>query len=322
MPKLFIHIGAHKTGTTSLQFILNSKREELLDKDGVYYSAACQFHYAQHRLAFAMKGMEDPIKKDIPNLDSEIEDFICDISSVEKDLKYVILSSEEFFTAPSDAVKYFLNKVRKFFDDIEICAVIRRHDNQFLSIYNQKVKSPSNGFFRPVSFYLNNPALLDDELFYGKNLKSWLDLLVDKEKITVFQYEKFDDTAKGLINYIVGREVTDRDSVKINRSYSVKHLELLRHLKSQIKDAELIAELSKKASVFFNPEENESMLSYDERSNILGFFEKDNESLDFFFANEEVYGRKTLLNDKSCVKTRLLVNDVVSFFIRYGVFDK
>jgi hypothetical protein len=51
MPKLFLHVGFHKTGTTSLQDVLNRNRRELL-KQGVLYPKTRKFR-AQHEFAWS-----------------------------------------------------------------------------------------------------------------------------------------------------------------------------------------------------------------------------------------------------------------------------
>ena len=52
MPKLFLHVGFHKTGTTSLQDILNRNRKELLSQ-GIIYPKTRKFR-AQHEFAWSV----------------------------------------------------------------------------------------------------------------------------------------------------------------------------------------------------------------------------------------------------------------------------
>jgi hypothetical protein len=51
MPKLFLHVGFHKTGTTSLQDVLNRNRKELLNQ-GFLYPKTRKFR-AQHEFAWS-----------------------------------------------------------------------------------------------------------------------------------------------------------------------------------------------------------------------------------------------------------------------------
>lgn len=319
MSKLYLHIGAHKTGTTSLQYVLDNNKDTIFKEDNVFYPESCRFHYAHHRLAFAMKGMKDPGQGDVPNLDLEIEELLNEVKGVKQDNREsmrVVISSEEFFTASESSIKSILREVRDVFSEIEVCAVVRRYDNQFISIYNQKVKSPYNGFFRPVSFYLKDPGLLDDELYYGKHLRKWKDCLVGNESLRIFFYEDYSDMAKGLLGHMLGRDVGDISSAHINKSVPVKYLEFLRHLKSQVKDLEALEKISRRAYLYFKPQEFESILSYEERLEVLKKFEADNLVLGALSNKIPPYEKQSLIDeDTEFLKVRLTVNDVISFFV-------
>ena len=55
MVTVYVHIGLHKTGTTTLQHFLNDNEKELLTKDVLYPNAGKPkkvFDYAHHNLAW------------------------------------------------------------------------------------------------------------------------------------------------------------------------------------------------------------------------------------------------------------------------------
>lgn len=324
MSKLYLHIGAHKTGTTSLQYILDKNKDAIFKEDNAFYPESCRFHYAHHRLAFAMKGMKDPAQGDVPNLDLEIKKLLNEVESIRKgghDVKNIIVSSEEFFSAPEDKIQHLMAAVNDFFDEVEICAVIRRQDNQFISIYNQKVKSIGNRFFRPVGFFVNKPGALDDELFYGKHLNKWKINLKANGAMSIFLYEDYPDTAKELLAHFFGKGKEGLGSVKINKSVPVKYLEFVRHLKSKKINPEYMSDILVKAESFFSAECNESILAYEERVSILEYFEEDNALLAKLMSNSVPYGVSSLSErDKALVKKRLTVDDVISFFISMDEF--
>lgn len=325
MSKLYLHIGAHKTGTTSFQYSFDSKKEDFLESEGVLYPDSCRFHYAHHRLAFAMKRMRDPAKGDVPDLSSEFNELKREVLRVrgERDVNSVVVSSEEFFTAPSEEIVRFIEKARGLFDSIEIVAAVRRYDNQFVSIYNQKVKTLNNGFFRPIDFFVKKPHLLDDELFFGKHLSAWNSALGANCEMKVFLYEEHDDISDSLIGYVSSGKLYFEKSARINESVPIKYLEFVRHLKALLGEVEDIRSLAEKAYEFFEKDEDESLLSYEERCYILSFFEDDKSTLSELLGRPVPYEIEKLFSKGGPVKKRLTVNDTFSFFLElYGMREK
>jgi len=133
MKTLFLHIGTHKTGTTTLQQFLSSNRELLSQKGWLYPRAGCtESHHGHHDVAW---GFSDRKPFDFGPLKREIEESPCD---------RVVLSSEEFEFCRS------AGRIRETFDYCEVRVVLylRRQDDLLLSEYNQHLKSGIS--FKPL----------------------------------------------------------------------------------------------------------------------------------------------------------------------------
>ncbi|WP_299151802.1 hypothetical protein [uncultured Tateyamaria sp.] len=182
MTKLFIHIGAHKTGTTTLQRCFDENSAALAAL-GVTYPRSNWFHHSQHRLAFALKGMRDPLQKDIPDFDREVGALNTAVASAKT--SNVFISSEEFFSCSADAVMRL--KDRLDVDSTHIIATVRRPDTMFVSMYNQKAKQPNNGFNRLITSFVDKPETLDSDLSFWSCIRNWRDTF--SCDMTLLQYE-------------------------------------------------------------------------------------------------------------------------------------
>lgn len=222
--KIFIHIGAHKTGTTSLQNFFHNNRDKLLAQ-GVLYPESCHFLYAQHRLAFAAKGMSDPAKGDIPGLDIELQALRNEIEN--SSAPVTIVSSEEFFTMNGPAIEKIAAGLAGF--TVEIVAVIRRPDELFCSIFNQMQKDPRNVFKVHYSRFLHNPISLSGDLEFDASLERWASVF-GREHVLVDCYESKPDSVS-LVCSLMGLTIDGEAAGNVksmNHSMSVKALEVMR----------------------------------------------------------------------------------------------
>lgn len=183
MRELFIHIGAHKTGTTSLQSCFEDQTKTLR-KLGVLYPKTNWFHHSQHRLAFAMKGMRDPKTKELPDLAIEVAALNAAIAA--SDCPKIIISSEEFFSCSEDSIQAL--KAALDVDVVRVVATLRRPDTLFLSMYNQKVKQPGNKFARAIQGFVKEPRSLDRDMNFKACMDPWIDAF-GVENTTVLLYE-------------------------------------------------------------------------------------------------------------------------------------
>lgn len=89
--EIIIHIGTHKTGTTSIQNFLATNRKHLLKKDRIYFpeTGTLGTNTGHHNLAWQLVN-SSRFKKKLGDLD----DLLVDLKK--NDFKRAILSSEDF----------------------------------------------------------------------------------------------------------------------------------------------------------------------------------------------------------------------------------
>jgi hypothetical protein len=130
---LWIHIGAHKTGSTSLQGILEGETESLMA-----YSIAFEpfgFHLAE-RLANHSPLPPDELEKVRAEFRNRVESHPEEV---------IILSGEYFFGHPdvcyrnTEAVAEDLRRITDGYD-IRLVACVRRQDDFVQSWYHQRIK--------------------------------------------------------------------------------------------------------------------------------------------------------------------------------------
>ncbi|ABM19701.1 MULTISPECIES: hypothetical protein [Marinobacter] len=133
MKTVYLHIGANKTGSTSIQRFMNNNKKWLADHDvfypnlGVYDNAhyeVSEFFGFGPKLSGAPLFFEKKLSKCIAGSEQN----------------KVVLSSEYLMLDGSiDRVKSFLSDYR-----VKVILYIRRHDLWFESLYNQAVKTAQN----------------------------------------------------------------------------------------------------------------------------------------------------------------------------------
>ena len=163
MKKLFIHIGHLKTGTSSIQFVLD-KNADILRSQGIHYfkNFRAQNNPTNHSL-FALELLSkvsgNSFKpywyRESHDFDLLIETLVSEINSSE--CEYFVLSSEEFSRAlncHSAILNHLKHSIKKCCGDIEIvCLFFARAPFDFLkSWYNQLNKPVSPSADRSSSF--------------------------------------------------------------------------------------------------------------------------------------------------------------------------
>jgi hypothetical protein len=175
--KLFLHIGTHKTGSTSLQNRLHTSREALL-KHGILYPETGLSGTAHHELAWkaglgARDWDPDYLSRSFRAIATEAEQLGVDT---------VVLSSEEFSSVRK--VKAFQELSELF--DVRVVAYLRKQDRYLESTYNQHVRMYDKRFSGSVyqfalafNFY--------DRFNYRRLFKHW-ESFFGEDKIIVRPY--------------------------------------------------------------------------------------------------------------------------------------
>lgn len=158
MGRLIIHIGTHKTATTSIQRGLSRNRQVLLER-GVLYPdydlIGAKGHYAHIGIANAFSKAHPDMSRE------QAIRFFAEVSRRARDYDVTILSAEAFFRhidltkdgnprkIPGQPEPYwkarqaYINDLRHHFDhdNIEIVMAVRRQIDYGMSLYQEHVKT-------------------------------------------------------------------------------------------------------------------------------------------------------------------------------------
>ncbi len=149
--KLFLHIGTHKTGTTSIQRFLHAHRKTLAAR-GVWYPdfslVGFRSHYAHLDFARALAD-EGSVRFDL----ARAEQFAQEVIRRAVDYDVVLISAEPFYrhTLPRtkesepgyfEARSTYVRRVRSLWGDLtpEVVVCLRRQDRFAQSLYNEHLK--------------------------------------------------------------------------------------------------------------------------------------------------------------------------------------
>ncbi len=170
MSRIILHIGTHKTATTSIQKFLASNRDEL-KKRGIFYPDYSLVKRAPH---YAHLGMVNALSGRHPKYSQPMaERFFKRVVERSKDYDTTIISGEPFYrhidVDPSDNKKHpaetywplreaYIKKIRRIFGDVEVVVVFRRQTEYAQSLYQEHIKA--------TTYSRNFQRFLDDFWFH------------------------------------------------------------------------------------------------------------------------------------------------------------
>lgn len=176
--RFVVHIGTHKTGTSSIQTFCAANRKELLEQ-GIYYPtnkySSRNFNFLAARIA---RGDLD-----------EPRAFLADAArkAARKGAHTVLLSAESFYAMNSFFFRLYNRPVGNYWasekhaveafrtcfprGEMRILCYLRRQDRQVETVYNQCVKHET-GFPGTIDDFL---PLMEDMLDYAGHLDLWAD---------------------------------------------------------------------------------------------------------------------------------------------------
>lgn len=131
--KAYIHIGNHKTGSTTIQNSLKLKSEILLSKYGILYPQTFQIRNAHH--LFPATFLND--KHIFGEALHQTKEMLMDDLKKEIEIKkpnVVVISSEEFFRFQGEDISK-LDSFMNIFDEIEIIVYLRNQLDHIESSY-------------------------------------------------------------------------------------------------------------------------------------------------------------------------------------------
>ena len=133
MKTVYLHIGTHKTGTTSLQWYLTEASDRLLEQGVLYPQTGrpARLPFAHHELAWSILQMpEAPGQDPWPRLVEEIR-----ASPAER----VVLSAEDFSLCDPEQIDRIARRLEEF--RVEVVVYVRRIRHFVLSSYKQHLLS-------------------------------------------------------------------------------------------------------------------------------------------------------------------------------------
>lgn len=318
--KLFIHIGAHKTGTTAIQNFLALNREKLKNR-GFLYPGSANNHY---RLSQEIRHDENVVE----NTDSESLEIINEIRENYNSCHSFILSSEGFWEIippkHPQILKDFISKTGLEFD-IKILLYCRSQDTWLESAYQQQIKQVN---VRSVQTFRE---IIDKKLFfvtidYYTLLSNWSDAF-GKESITARIYEKHSKGDGLLDDFCDFVEIYDRNRlVKPSLSQSniglrPESIEFLRYLNLlEIHKNDFLEIVDILSGMEKNPIGQYNFLSAYDRKSIQEYFSESNTKLAASYINcapEELFPADNNVTDSKPLDQSRIDVDSLSMIIEY-----
>jgi hypothetical protein len=259
--RIYIHIGPHKTGTTTIQNGLK-KNEAILRARGVLVPKAGKKIAAHHNLAWELLG-----NKAFDRSDGTWEDLLSEIEGSE-DINKVILTSEAFSAFGTDEIEAIKKHLNAY--PIKIIIYLRRQDQALQSLWVQQVRSIS---VKPII-----PSFVDwleknDYKTYNTDhyslIKMWENVL-SKKAITLVPFTH-ETVGKSLFEYFLSVCKVSYDGMStppnLNISPGVKTNEAMRMIKNNILFSKIRSEawlkISKQIEAFGHTKGwNEHKLNY------------------------------------------------------------
>lgn len=191
MPKkIFIHIGSHKTGTTSIQDALASNENKLRANNLSYFH---QSPAGKQMPAFNAYPWFEKFPQSLENGHTIIErtKLVSMLSQLPGD---VIFSSEHFsFIFMQEELAKFKESLERHFTAIEIIVYLRRQDQHIVSHHNEASKA----FGAPASLFFGDETIAMPTyqshfkfyLDYRQKLSMWAEVF-GKENITIRLFDR------------------------------------------------------------------------------------------------------------------------------------
>lgn len=268
---LILHIGAHKTGSTSIQYALGTNGERLR-QHAILFPTAARINRSHRRIVFGLRKRPDPVAGDVPDPEREVEAVLREIAEIGP--AKVIVSCEAMFGLDRRSIRFIRDRFKAF--DTQVIVYIRRQDNMLLSIYNQRIKTTRNQFHVSFKNVLGDPRRYVDD--YRLYFDRW-SAIFGKENIIARCYEQVGDVVtdfQGLVG--IPFPLIDADApIERNTSVSIDGIRAMRLLKPLLRDnrrRKRVLRLLRKL-----PLRNDvsSLMTDDDRRRILEMFKEDNE---------------------------------------------
>jgi hypothetical protein len=151
LPELFLHIGTTKTGSTSIQYTLDTRRREL-PKQGAYWPVT-HGGARRHQLLAAcnaapgkyLQRIGDPIWQGMEpaaRMEAYREEFVREIQELPKKINRVIISAEQFSLVlrTRGEIKQLHEYLAPLFSKMTVIIYLRRQDSHYSSMFAQNLR--------------------------------------------------------------------------------------------------------------------------------------------------------------------------------------
>lgn len=298
--KVILHIGWHKTGTSSLQTFLSNNKALLLEKHGIMYPDTGLISHAHHKLAWSL---QDPLvsqwaKKISFNTPAEEIFTLLFTECRNRNAETVLLSSEEF----SQTEKYSISRLASVLKthQVTIVAYIRRQDKYLESLYNQLIKTSFMRYKLDLDRFIEN-KIKEDGLNYMNYFPKWSAVFPGAEFI-IRPYERElllqNDICHDFLHHVLKcpEQEFQFNPAEENESLGFRSVEFLKRMNRipiSGSQHEKIVSLLKQLEKETTP--HKGLLSATTRQKILESFQQSNQQ----FANQYLGGMNPfLLNDR------------------------
>ena len=226
-----MHVGPHKTGTTTIQFSMNLNKN-LLKKNGVYYPSSGWVSDSlpgHHNLAWELS--ENGLFSEKYGAWAEL---IAELNQVNFDK--IILSSEDFCTLPREKIHQIYDYLKDF--DVHIVIYVRRQDQCLQSAWSEKIKSAKDDTeWLSFSEYVAQVDYKFPYYDYYTLIQKWSDVF-GKPQIIVRVLEKNQLHGTLFNDFLTSCEVPNpeqyQDADDMNLSPGIKTIVINRELKQRL----------------------------------------------------------------------------------------
>ncbi|MEX1154653.1 hypothetical protein [Parvibaculum sp.] len=315
--KLIIHVGPHKTGTTSLQHFLFKNHLALLKLGIVYPVAHLGEQRAHHRFAQANRGRIDQKERRVLSREEELVPLLDEIRASNADT--AILSSEAFFATSKPDIEILHESLRAFSPVVVFYA--RQQDDGYVSSYAQCSKSPIHRYASPIETHLDDPVRMNTDLNIYGHASNWAKVF-GKENVAARLYDRKISVPEDFLRFLDERRgagpvlasAMKRFSLTeaLNNSPSLEATEITRLFKSQCLDPERRRAVFNLMNRHFSDGRPVArLLSTSDRRAILEFFRSSNEKLfREFFSSENRFAPELLLQGPETAREALTIEDM------------
>lgn len=277
---LFLHMGIWKTGTSSIQHYLNQNYSALLKQGYCYPATGRKSQPGHHIFAWALHGRShskgyERFGKPTPEkmkymLLQELEKNECN---------NVILSSEVFYNNNYEDLRSLFSEF-----NIKIIIYLRAQDKHIESGYRQIVKGHMK-YDMTFKKYFNSLKENDYKIYRHYDRLEKLSETFGQNNLIVRVYEKSQlvngDAVDDFVSILEGMDNSffERKFTKVGTTPSSATIELLRLFNQERVEISELDRFSSVCDSYFKSCKENSYLSHEQRVDLMGIFEEDNEKI-------------------------------------------